>query len=599
MSETIGKPIVLRGVAVSPGIYVGPAVVHDPRMPSVGPRSIAQASVAAELARFEEAVARELEELGRLRAKIRATIDEAHAAIFDPHMMFLQDPALKERTLERVRDRRESAAFALASVARDFAERFRGIEDEYFAARADDVLDVANRVCRRLLAGGASAPEAPVFDADVALVSHDLSPSETARMDHAHVKGIATEVGGPTSHTAILARALRIPAVVGLGPFARSVRPESTVVIDGYAGTVTLDADADAIRRAGSRLRRMLVRTSDLQKLRALPAETIDGYQVRLSANLELPSEADRLEESGAVGIGLLRTEFLFLGRPSMPGEEEQYEAYADLLRRAGSAPVVFRTLDVGGDKFHHEGEREIESNPFLGLRGVRFCLARPAIFRTQLRALLRASAHGDARIMFPMVSSHAEFLEARDILRDCMRELRAEGRPFDESIRLGVMIEVPSAALVADQLAKDADFFSIGTNDLIQYTLAVDRSNERVAALYDPYHPGILRLVRRVVDAARREGIPVNVCGEMAADPMTAVLLVGMGVDELSMGALAIPGIKFLVRNVRLGEARRLAQEVYPLGSSAEVRARVADAFARFRKGRLAGARAAGRASG
>ncbi|MBI1784327.1 phosphoenolpyruvate--protein phosphotransferase, partial [Candidatus Sumerlaeota bacterium] len=453
------------------------------------------------------------------------------------------------------------------------------------------VIDVGNRICKHLAKSYTISPakeKETSHTSDMIIFAHDLSPSDTAQMDHRIVKAFAMEIGGPTSHTAILAKGLEIPAVVGLGPVLEHVGPETTAIVDGYEGTVIVHPTAEEIRRARDRRRRHLAQERTLNKLATLPAETLDGYRVELSANLELPDEIPHAVAHGADGVGLFRTEFLYFNEAGLPEEDRQFDLYKNVLKKFSPRSVIFRTLDIGGDKFLADfpgvaaGE---EANPFLGLRAIRFCLRHPGIFRTQLRAILRASAFGRARIMFPMVSSAEEVRAAKKILEGVKKELADEGKTFDAGLEVGIMVEIPSAALIADQLAIEADFFSIGTNDLIQYTLAVDRANERVASLYDPYHPAVLRLIRRIIDAAHRAGIWVGVCGEMASNPRTALLLVGMGIDELSMGALSIPEIKHLLRNTRLSEARRVASEIYALGSSEEIRTRVEEAYQSLRK--------------
>lgn len=588
MASPQRQSIRLQGIPASPGIYIGRIVAHNPLIHAVGPSKIAASQVESQIALLDGALAKAGEEIAELQAKIRRTLDEAHAAILEPHLLFVQDPSFRKKVADRIRDNRESASFAVTAVIEDLAAQFSAMQDAYISSRAADVFDVGNRINKRLRP---SRQQPLVYGGDVILLAPDLTPTDTAQMDHRHVKAFATEMGGATSHTAILAKGLEIPAVVGLGPFLDRVPHGAMAIVDGYEGTLILDPAPAELARARARRRRRQIQERDLQKLKDLPAETIDGYRVELSANLDLPEEAPHVLAHGANGIGLFRTEFLYMNRHEPPSEDEQYEAYRATLETVAPGCVIFRTLDIGGDKFPSAFAARGEANPFLGLRAIRFCLQHPEVFKTQLRALLRASAAGRAKIMFPMVSSVGEAREARRLLEEARMELAENGLAFDPALEIGVMIEIPSAALIADQLAEVADFFSIGTNDLIQYTLAVDRSNERVAKLYDPFHPAVLRLIRRVIDAAHRAGIWVGVCGEMASDPLTAMLLVGMGIDELSMGALSIPEIKYLIRNVRLSEARRLAADVYALGSSAEVRARVDAERHKIHKSRIKGA--------
>lgn len=588
MTQETKTSITLRGIAASPGIHIGAVVVHDSKLTAETLRKIPRSKVKGEIAKLEGAIDRAKAEIAGLREKIATTLDEAHAAIFDPHLLFVEDPAFHQKVAGRIREHRETAAHAVHGVIQELARQFEAMKDAYIASRASDIVDVGNRIVRQLSTNGYTpSMEHHSPSEDVIIFARDLSPSDTAQMDHRRVKAFAMEIGGPTSHTAILAKGLEIPAVVGLGALLHHVDGSTMAIVDGYEGRVIVNPTADEIRQAKARRRRHQTKERSLQKLRKLPAETIDGYRVELSANLEFPDELPHVIEHGAAGVGLFRTEFLYFHHADWPSEEDQFELYKRVLESIAPNGVIFRTLDVGGDKFFSELSPRDEQNPFLGLRAIRFCLEHPAVFKTQLRALLRASAFGRAKIMFPMISSPSELHAARNLLDVARGELTAEGIAFDPNIEIGIMIEIPSAALIADQFAAQVDFFSIGTNDLIQYTLAVDRANERVASLYDPCHPAVLRLIRMVIDAAHRAGIWVGVCGEMASNPQMALLLVGMGIDELSMGALSIPGIKFLLRNIRLSEARRLATEIHPLGSSQEIRAHIEQAFGRLKRTR------------
>lgn len=579
----------LKGIAASPGIRIGRAVMHNVSLPPAAARTIPASQIERQVALLENALRTAEKEIVELRDKLRNELDEAHAAIFDPHVLFVQDSALRDQAVARIRERRESAQFALMAVIEELARQFSQMGDAYISSRSTDLYDIGNRICKHLTSGRKSSSDRPQpYSTDVIVFAHDLSPSDTAQMNTRRVRAFATEIGGPTSHTAILAKGLEIPAVVGLGSVMKHLAPESQAIVDGYEGVVILNPTEKEIRQARNRRRRHLIRERDYRKLASLPAETIDGYRVEISANIEFPDEIPHVLEHGAQGVGLFRTEFLYLRKVGLPSEEEQFQVYRDVVQSVDSGPVIFRTLDVGGDKFFSDVSSRKELNPFLGLRAIRFCLRHPHIFAAQLRALLRASAFGRAKIMFPMVSSLGELREAKRLLEEAKTELSDSGTQFDRKIEVGIMVELPSAALVARSLAEEVDFFSIGTNDLIQYTLAVDRSNEKVAEWYDPFHPAILRLIREVVDAAHRAGIWVGVCGEMAAHPVTALLLVGMGIDELSMGALDVPKVKYFIRNVRLAEARRMAQLVRGLNSSEEIRMMVEQFYEQFRKRRL-----------
>lgn len=588
MSPHEKPPIHLKAIGASPGIQTGRAAIHYSSQAPLVPRRIAPASVNSELRALEKALEAAEEEIVELQKLLHDRLDEAHAAIFDSHLLFVRDPALREQAERRIRAKHESAHFAVMAVIQDLADQFGSMEDAYISSRATDVLDVGKRICNHLGSTSAASAEPVQYPHDVILFAHDLTPSDTALLDHRHVKAFATDIGGPTSHTAILAKALEIPAVVGLGSVMRLVTPGARVLIDGYEGTVTIHPTEEDLKKARNRKRRYLTRERDFKRLKSLPAETIDGYRVELSANIEFPSEVPHVLGSGANGIGLFRTEFLYLQKRGLPTEQEQFEVYRDVIQSVAPGPVIFRTLDIGGDKLLRDVSSHSELNPFLGLRAIRFCLARPDIFRVQLRALLRASAFGKAKVMFPMVTSVTEVTAAKKLLKEAQRELKAEGHAFDSEMEVGIMIEIPSAALTADRLAEEVDFFSIGTNDLIQYTLAADRSNEKVASIYEPYHPAVLRLIRMAVDAAHRAGIWVGVCGEMASNPRTALLLLGLGIDELSMGAVSIPEIKYLMRHVRLSEARKVAGRTLNLKTSEEIRALIEAVHDEFRRRRV-----------
>ncbi len=465
----------------------------------------------------------------------------------------------------------QNAESILLRVFDEQAKRIERLSEAKMASIASDVRDVCGRLMAHLIASGEHVPIRPTDSSIV--ISHDLAPSQTARMAENQVAGFATDVGGPVSHTALLAKALEIPAVVGLGRFADNISTGTPLIVDGFSGRVIANPTPEESRRYREMRREWKARGTVLSRLRTLPAETRDGYLVNIAANIELPSEIEHVLEHGADSIGLFRTEFLYLNNGSLPTEDEQYEVYRDVVEQMQSKHVIFRTLDLGGDKFISQIPLGQELNPFLGLRAIRLCLRYPQIFELQLRAILRASAHGKARIMLPMISGINQVREAKAIITRVKDYLRKEGIAFDEEIEIGIMIEIPSAALTADILAKEVDFFSIGTNDLIQYTLAVDRVNEQVAHLYDPYHPSVLRLIREVINSAHRNGIWVGLCGEMASNPDLACLLVGLGIDELSMAASAIPAVKQRIRSVKLSALKSFTEDVYQLASSTDVR--------------------------
>jgi phosphotransferase system enzyme I (PtsI) len=445
------------------------------------------------------------------------------------------------------------------------------MEDEYLRERATDLRDVGRRVIANLL--GKERETLARLEEEVVVVAYDLAPSDTASMVKEKVIGFATDTGSRTSHTAIMARALEIPAVVGLGAVTAAIKSGDIVIVDGSHGVVIVNPDPATLFEYQEMQRRYVLFERELEKLKELPAETTDGYKVTLAANIELPEEIEHVKSHGADGVGLYRSEFLYMNRPDFPSEEEQFEAYRAVAESLAPKSIIIRTLDLGGDKFISQLDMPAEMNPFLGCRAIRFCLERPDIFKAQLRALLRATVFGSVKVMFPMISGVTELRTALAILDETKRELAAEEKEFDPNLQVGVMIEIPSAAMTADILAKEVDFFSIGTNDLIQYTLAVDRVNERIAHLYDPLHPAILRFIKWIIDAGHNAGIWVGMCGEMAADPLFTMILLGLGLDEFSMGSVAVPGIKKIVRSVSMQESKELARTVFGLSTADEIR--------------------------
>jgi phosphotransferase system enzyme I (PtsI) len=476
--------------------------------------------------------------------------------------MILEDPLLTSDVEKGIAKDLVNAEFAIQSALERISHTFEVLSDEYFRERKNDILEVGDKILRHLL--GKSERKLTDLQEDSVVVAHNLLPSDTASINTKLIRGFAIDVGGKTSHTALLAQSLEIPAVVGLKDITGQVRSGQTVIIDGNQGLVILDPDKMAVENYRREQEIQVRETQELIKLRNLPAQTLDEKRVELSANIETADEVKAVQAYGGEGIGLFRTEYLFINRTTLPTEDEQYEQYARAAKQMMPYTTLFRTMDVGGDKLAPfiDGYAH-ESNPFLGLRALRFCLKYPQIFRTQLRALLRASVEGKIRIMFPMVIDAREFLKGKEILEDVRRELLAERVPVAPRIEIGAMIEVPSAALTADLLAREADFLSIGTNDLIQYTLAVDRVNENVASLYEPLHLSILRLVKMTADAAHAHGKWVGMCGEMASDSHFTRLLLGLGIDEFSVAPAFIPKIKKVIRSTHLGEARKLTDEI------------------------------------
>lgn len=576
---------ILRGIAVSPGIAIGSTLVVDHRGARVPLRRIEADSVARELARVDEALDHARVEAEAAEAEARARLGPQYADILGAHARMIADPGLRDEARGRVERERVVAEHALAEVLDGYAARLERLSASHLAARAADVRDIQQRILRQFLDPGQSRPSLLPADLDepVLLLANDLSPSETAGLDTRRVIGFATEVGGRASHTAIVAEALEIPAVVGLGAFLAGVpRHRSVAIVDGDEGIVILDPDEPTLARYREAADERRARFRGLADLAPLPARTLDGCEVALLGNIEFPAEAEGCCDRGAVGIGLYRTEFLFLNADAPPSEEEQYRAYADVVRALTGRPVTIRTLDLGAEKLptYRDSNLASAANPALGLRSLRLSLRDVPLFRTQLRAILRASALGDVRVMFPLVSTLNEFRQARAIFDDVAAELAGEGVPVAARVPVGVMIEVPSAAVMAPEFAREVDFFAIGTNDLIQYALAVDRTNETVAGLYSASDPAVIRLIKMVVDAAAPRDLPVSICGTMGSEPQYAMLLLGLGLRQLSMPPHQLPEIKRVIRAISLETARSLASEVLQLDNAGEIAARLREAL-------------------
>ncbi|NTW57625.1 MAG: phosphoenolpyruvate--protein phosphotransferase [Nitrospirae bacterium] len=557
MGETI-----FNGIGASPGIVIGRAYLLDRRKVVVAeqPR-VSDATAKDEVARFKRAIESARLQLDDVRKRVTKDLGKAHRHILDTHIMLLEDKMLVEGTIKRIREEKLRAEAGLAETVAAIGLKFDAMEDEYLRERKHDVEQVAERVLRNLM--GRKQESLADIREEAIIIAHDLAPSDTLLMRKEKVLGFATDVGSRTSHTAIVARSLGIPAAAGLEKITASVRTGDVVILDGNHGTVIVDPDEETFLDYLRRKQRYKYFEQELDKLKDLPAETPDGHRIHLQGNIELPEEVATVAKHGGTGIGLYRTEFLFLNRQHLPTEEQHYVAYRDVVERSAPHEVVIRTLDVGGDKVGLPGHGEQEPNPALGLRAIRFCLQNRDIFRTQLRGIFRASAHGKVKILYPMISGLTELQEIKRVMGEVRAELRAEGVPFDERIEIGVMIEIPSAAMTADLLAKEADFFSIGTNDLIQYTLAIDRTNEHVAFMYEPLEPAVLRLLQRVSHAAHEGRIGLAMCGEMAGDPLYAAILMGLGFQYLSMNVAAIPWVKKVVRSVRMQDAVELADLV------------------------------------
>ncbi len=579
---------ILKGIGVSPGVSIGTSVVLDAEDVVIRRRLVRDDEVDHEVQRLEESVGHAREQLAALSASVADEHGKQIAGIFDFHLGLLGDPSLVKQITGSVRDDNLSAEYATSQAMRKLARKFERMPDEYLAARAKDVYDVERRVLKQLI--GERQESLGRLEQDVVVVAPDLLPSQTAALDRERVLGFATDAGGRTSHTAIVARAMNIPAVVGLGDASARITGGDIVVIDGTNGLVVIEPTQVQLAEYRDRAVKRAAVTADLERLRDLPAETLDGQQVAMMANIEYPSEIDDVLARGAGGIGLYRTEFLYLSSDHEPTEEEHFAAYADAVRRLEGRPLVIRTLDLGADKYAEETRRPVEPgsesrkryegrpqerNPFLGDRSIRLCLHDLPMFKRQLRAILRASAatkNADVRIMFPMITTIMELRQAKMVLRDVEEELEDEDLPFRRGIQVGMMIEVPSAALMAPQFAREVDFFSIGTNDLIQYTLAVDRTNERVAGLFNPAHPAVLSLIRSVIRAGNRADISVSVCGEMAGEPLYTLLLLGLGLSTFSMNGPDVPVVKRLIRSTTAKHAREVGRRVMSFDSERQV---------------------------
>jgi len=565
------KEIRFRGAGVSPGLARGVTHVVRDDLDDVARYPIEPSQIGNEIARFEAALVQTRVQILEMQQKIAEAIGAKDAAIFDAHLLVVEDRTLIDEVLRRLEAERCNVEWAFQEVASSYAETLSKIDDPYLRERALDIQDVTRRIVRNLQ-GKAPKPILSAAEPHI-LVAHNLTPSDTATMNRQLVLGIATDLGSRTSHTAIIARSLNIPAVVGLHDATEKLETGQHVLLDGYSGVLIVDPTPETLSYYGEIEIRKGQVTKELRQLRETTSTTSDGRHIVLSANIELPGDVDAVAENGAEGIGLYRTEFLFVNRDTLPTEAEQYETYRKVAEQVKPNPLIIRTFDLGGDKLA-VGTVDVgdELNPFLGWRAIRFCLENIDIFKTQLRAILRASAVGNVKIMFPMISGLEELRHAKAVLDECRHEI---GHAKIDKMEVGAMIEIPSAAISADVLAREVDFFSIGTNDLIQYTIAVDRVNERIAHLYEPTHPAVLRLLKMIADAAHANDIWVGVCGEMARDVALIPILLGLGIDELSVGATSVPRVKMAVRSLAVPECQQLVDEVLRLQTSSEILAR------------------------
>jgi len=566
-----------HGIPASPGAAVAPALLLVDEADSVVPAyAIERSEVPAEWSRFLVAIDKARAEVTVLRDRAKSEAGDDQAAIFESHLLMMSDPDLLESMERNLGASCRNIERVLVDLERELVEKLSAADDPSLRERAADIQDVSRRILGHLLLRERTS--LAELAGNVVLVARDLLPSDMISIDRRHVKAVVTEVGGRTSHVAILARAFEIPAVLGVSGALAAIKQGMSVAVDGERGIVVADPDAPTLSRIKAERAALLRRERELASLKDLPAETLDGRRVLLKANIEVPEEARAAIAHGADGVGLFRSEFLFLRPGVTPGEEEQYRAYRGVIETMAGRPVTIRTIDVGGDKVlpaygrAGELEHEAEKNPLLGWRAIRFCLSHADIFKTQLRAILRAAAHGETHIMFPMIATADELDRALALLEEARSECRAKGQAVPDHVPTGIMIEIPSAALASDILSRKADFFSIGTNDLIQYTLAVDRGNQRIAYLNEPYNPAVLRLVALTIENGRKAGIPVAMCGEMAADPAVAVLLLGLGLGEFSVSSASILAVKRALRSVSAAEAKSVADAVMALPSSAAV---------------------------
>lgn len=562
----------LKGIPVSDGVCQGKVVVIGKPHDVVVPRyEVPEGEFPREWERFQQALIRTRGELEEIQGHVNQAMGADQARIFDAQLLFLEDPVVLGEVRKLLAEERLNVEAAFDDVAAKYFAIMSQVDDGYFRERVSDLRDIAQRMLRHLLEVEIVTSLSQIREPCI-LVAHDLTPSQTALLDRRMVLGFSTDLGSETSHTAILARSLRLPAVTGLIDATEKLQTGTQVLLDGFTGLVIVDPAAQTLYEYGQLAKQQVVIEERLRLVKGLPAETLDKHRVILSANIENPEEVADVHESGAEGVGLLRTEYLFLDRVTLPTEDEQFAAYDRVAREVHPHPVIIRTLDVGGDKASAHWPTESERNPFMGWRAIRICLQERDVFRNQLRAVLRASVNGNVKIMYPMVSSVGELEQANAALEECRGELRAEGIPFDEKLEVGVMIEIPAAAMVARAMAQRVDFFSIGTNDLIQYSLAVDRSNPKVAHLYEPTHPGVLGLIKMTIDAGLAEGIWTGVCGEMAGDPTMVPLLLGLGAAELSTAPSRLPAVKFLIRHIGIEVSRQLANEALQIQSGPEI---------------------------
>tara|TARA_B100001971_G_scaffold215136_1_gene258162 strand:- start:15583 stop:17343 length:1761 start_codon:yes stop_codon:yes gene_type:complete len=579
------EEIILEGIAASPGVAHGRAVVYLQKQLDVPCYDITEEKVSSELERFDKAILETRAEITEVRDQIAESLGEGEARIFDAHLLVLEDTALLDEVTSELQNSRKNIEFCYNNVAQRYISFFRSMEDEYLRERVSDIGDVSRRLLHNLI--GMQKVNLGQLAAESVIVSEDISPSDAADLDRNKLLGFVTDGGGKTSHSVIMARSLRIPAVVGTHDATKRIVSGDHILVDGHEGVIVINPSEDRLYRYGKLAFERQKRDDTFNSFIAEPAVTLDGASISLMANVEGAQEMDQANAMHAEGVGLFRTEGIFLRHHGYPPESVQYDAYRAVVEAAGEEPVIIRTLDVGGDKTIGD-DKVKDDNSFMGFRAIRFCLGNEAIFKTQLRAILRASAHGNVKIMYPMISGISELRMANQLLSSTKQELRESGEAFDENIQVGAMVEVPSAAVIIDLLAAETDFLSIGTNDLIQYLIAVDRLNDQVAHLYDPAHPAVLRTLKAIIDGANDAKTPISVCGEIAGDPIYAGLLLGMGADSLSLTSSLLPEVKYFIRHIKKSDAQELVAEVMQLSDSNKIIQRL-EAFRREALGDLA----------
>ena len=565
-----------KGIGASPGVALGKALVVEHSELVIEKKSID--NVEAEIAKLEDAVAVSKEELVKVKEKASEELGAEEAEIFEAHLLVLEDPELIGSAIDKIKTESVNAEYALNEIKEMFVSMFESMDNEYMKERAADIKDVTNRILRHIL--GIKVVDLSALSEEVVLIAHDLTPSDTATMNKKMVLGFLTDIGGRTSHTAIMSRTLEIAAIVGLNDITSKVKDGDFVVFNGDTGEVIVNPDEETINKYTELKAKYEDERKALQLLKGKPSVTLDGKHVELAGNIGTPNDIEGLIKNDAEGVGLYRTEFLYMDRDSFPTEEIQYEAYKAVLEGMDGKPIVIRTLDIGGDKELSYVSMEPEMNPFLGYRAIRLCLDRKDIFKTQLRALYRASVHGRLRIMFPMISSLEELLQAKQVVKEVLAELDSEGVAYAKDVEIGMMIEVPSAAVISDVLAKHVDFFSIGTNDLIQYTCAVDRMNQKISYLYNQFNPAVLRLIKTVIDNAHKEGKWAGMCGESAGDQKMIPILLGMGLDEFSMSPISILPARKLITSVKESDMKKLADDVLNMGTAEEIKSYIEKTF-------------------